>query len=229
MVAGLRGQQTDLVARHVRHVRREDVDAAPQTAGERVEQVAGVDLSAERGDIAAGAAHGGRVDVRRVQLRPAESGRQGRADRARAAAQVHDDGLPGSGSGPGFGPGLGLGPCRGQGLFYEELGAPAGYEDTRFHGDPQAAELRPPDDELEGQPGCPAFDQRGDVTRGRRGGDDQFCLVLGEDASGGPECGHHGVTGGRCGGEGRRVGRRVRVGVRVRVRVRVRQGNGAFR
>ena len=118
MVAGLRRQEADLVGGDVRHVGGQDVYAAAQGLGQGGEQVALVDVAAEGRDIAAGAAHGGRVDVGGVQFGPAEGRGQRGADRAGTAAQVHDDGRRGA---------------RGHSQLDEELGTAAGDEDTGLH------------------------------------------------------------------------------------------------
>ena len=79
----------------------------------------------------------------------------------------------------------------------EELGAAAGHEDSRVHGDPQAAELRPAQDVLKGQAGHPPVHHGGQLGRGLGGRDEQPGLVLGEDTAGGPEPGGDGGRGGR--------------------------------
>jgi len=80
-----------------------------------------------------------------VELDPFEGRGQRRAHRARAAAQVNDDGswrdaLIGAADSLAG---------QGGGLTDEVLGAAAGLEDSGVHGYSQAAELRPPEDVLE--------------------------------------------------------------------------------
>ncbi len=98
--------------------------------------------------IPAGAAHRGRFEVDGVQLGPFQRCDERGPHRARSAAQVDDDG-----SWPG----------QGGGLADEELGARAGYEDFWVHGYPQAAELSPAEDVLEGQAGGLPIHNRGEV------------------------------------------------------------------
>ena len=83
----------------------------------------------------------------------------------------------------------------GDGLVDQEFGATAGYEDSGIHRYPQAVELRPAEDVLEGQAGDPAVDHRGEVRRGRGRGDEQPRLLLGEDASGRTQPGDDGRPG----------------------------------
>lgn len=142
--------------------------------------------AARVGGVAAGAVHRGRVDVGGVQLDRAQRGGERGADRTGAAAQVHDDrGVR----------------HLGEGLFDEELGATAGHEDAGAHGDPQSAELRPADDEFERVAGDPAVHHAGQFVGGAGGGEDQPCLVLGEDTARGAECGDDGVGRGEAGRE----------------------------
>ncbi|CAM5743094.1 hypothetical protein SALBM311S_00303 [Streptomyces alboniger] len=181
--ACLGGQQPDLVGGDVRHVGREDVDPAAQVDGQRLEQVAGVDVAADFADIAAGTTHRRRFDVGRVQFDGAERGGQRGTDRARTTAQVHDDGRVRD---------------VGERPLDEELGTATGHEDAGFHRDAQSAELCPSQDEFERQAGHPAVHQVGQFVRGAGGGQDQLRLVLGEDTTGAPQCGNgtrrHGTT-----------------------------------
>ncbi len=112
---------------------------------------------------------------------------EGRADRAGAAAQVHDDGR-----------------VRGlrEGLLDEVLGAAAGDEHAGFHMDAQAGELGPADDVFEGQAGDAPLDHRGEFVMSAGGGEDQSRLVLGEDTARGTERGDDG-GGGKRGHESR--------------------------
>ena len=172
--AGLRRQQLDLVGRHVGCVGDQDVDAAMQRSGQRVIEITLVHPPPGAGHVAAGAPHGGGIDVDGVQLDPVQRSDQRDAHRARAAAQVHDDGTW---------------PGEGGSLANEELGSAARYEDAGPHGDPQATELRPAEDVFEGKTGDPAVDQGGEVGRRPRLGDEQPRLVLGVDTAGGPKPG----------------------------------------
>jgi len=110
-----------------------------------------------------------------VHVGPGHGGGQGRADRARATAQVDDHG-----SGPG----------QRHRLPDEELGPPPRHEHAGRHGDPQAAELGPADDLLQRQAGGALADHG--VEFGRRPGrfHQQPRLVLGEDAAGCAEPGN---------------------------------------
>jgi hypothetical protein len=67
-------------------------------------------------------------------------------------------------------------------LLDQHLGAAARHEHSRPNGDPQPAELRPPEDHLERLARDPALDQRLEITAGRRGLAQQVRLVLREDA-----------------------------------------------
>ena len=71
----------------------------------------------------------------------------------------------------------------------EELGAAAGYEDSGVDLDPQAAELRPAEDVLDGKAGHSPVHHGGEVGRRPRRAHEQPRLVFGEDAAGGPEPG----------------------------------------
>ena len=193
VVAGFRGQQADLARGDVGHIGREDGDPAAQIAGQRREEVALVDLAADRADIAAGAAHRCRVDVGGVQFHLSEPGGQGGADRARAAAQVHHDrGVRN----------------LGEGLLDEELGAAARHEDTGLHGDAQPSEPGPADDEFERQSGDPAVDHGGQFPGRAGGGQDQLRLVLREDTARGAQLGDDAGTDVGCGRANRQRGSR---------------------
>lgn len=135
-----------------------------------------MDAAGERRDIAAGAAHRGRVDVRGVQFGPAEGRGQRGADRTRAAAQVDDDGRVAR---------------ERDGLLDEEFGTAARHEDAGVEGDAQTVELRPAEDVFEGQSRDAPVHHRGGLVRGTGGGEDQLRLVLGEDTAGGAERGDH--------------------------------------
>ena len=78
---------------------------------------------------------------------------------------------------------------EGGGLLDKELGAAAGYEDSGVHGYPQAAELRPAEDVFEGQAADSPVHHGGEVGRSLCRGDEQPCLVLGEDTAGGSKHG----------------------------------------
>jgi hypothetical protein len=132
-----------------------------------------VGVAAVRGDVAAGAVDRRRVDVGGMEFGAVERRGQGGTHRAGAAAQVDDD----RGAGDG-----------GEGPLDEELGAAAGDEHAGFHGDTQARELGPAEDEFEGQTRDTPVDHGGGLVRGAGGGEDQLRLVLGEDAAGGAKC-----------------------------------------
>jgi hypothetical protein len=200
--AGLRGQQPDLLGGHVGHVGGQNVNAAAQRGGQRPVKVALVYPAVGSGDVAAGARHRRGVDVGRVQLHPAQGRGERGAHRARAAAQVDDDGpRPGGYRPPWAHPGPRWpGPPREGGgraderdrLFDEELGPAAGHEDAGVNGYLQATELRPAEDVLERQARGAAVDHSGEVRRGPGRRDEQLRLVLGEDAAGGAEPGDDG-------------------------------------
>ena len=183
---GLGRQQPDLPGGHVRHVGDQDVHAAVQRGGQRLEEVAGVDVGADRGEVAAGAGHRGGVDVGGVQLGGVQGGGERGAHRAGTAAQVDDHrarrGEPNS-------------------LADQELGAAAGHEDAGIHGYPQAAEVRPADDLFQRQAGCPPVHHGGELRRRGGRGDEQLRLVLGEHAPGGPQPGDDGGPGNRGRGD----------------------------
>ncbi len=129
-------------------------------------------LSPAGSDVPPGAAHGGRVDVGRVHLRPVHGRGQRGGDRARAAAQVEDD-VAGTG--------------ESSGLPDEELGAPPRDEHAGGHGDPQAAELRPAEDQLERQARGAAVHHGIELVRRPGGGHEQPGFSFGEHAAGRPE------------------------------------------
>src|SRR5258708_7770512 len=117
-----------------------------------------VPRAAGGGEVAAGARPRGGVDAGRVQLARAQARGERRAPRARAAAQVDDDGprpvanrLAMTRTFPTLFREDGGRADEGHGLADEELGPAAGHEDAGVHGYPQAAELRPADDMLEWQ------------------------------------------------------------------------------
>jgi hypothetical protein len=80
------------------------------------------------------------------------------------------------------------------GLAHQEFRAAAGYEDSGIHGQPQAAELRPPDHVFDGLAGSSPFHHRGKVVGCPCGRDEQPRLLLGEDTAGGPQPGDDGGT-----------------------------------
>ena len=104
-----------------------------------------------------------------MHLGPLHRGGQGRADRARAAAQVDDHGTR---------------PGQGPSLLDEELGTPPRHEYTRRHGDSQAAELGPAENLLQRQAGGSLADHGVEFGRCSGGRDEQPRLVLGEHAPG---------------------------------------------
>jgi len=172
---GFRGQKPDLPGRHVGDVGDQNTDPAPQPGGQRLVQVTLVDMpvkACETGCVSPGAAHGGRVDVHRVHLGLVHGRDQRGAYRARATAQVDDD-IAGTG--------------ESGGLPDEELGAATRDEDPGLHGDPQAAELRPAEDVLQGQASGSPVNHGVKFVRGSCRGDEQPGFVLGEDTAGRPE------------------------------------------
>ena len=177
------GQQPDRLGGYVRRVGDQDVDPTSQRSGQRLVQVAFVDVAADGGDVAAGAPYGGGVDVDGVQLDGFHYGGQRSAYRARTATQVDDDR-----------------PCRSEryGLVDQELGAPARYEDPGVHRYPLAAELRPAQYVFQRQPGDSPVHHLDQAGRRTGGGDEQPRLVFGEDTSGGAESGDDRGSEGRC-------------------------------
>jgi hypothetical protein len=177
------------LAGDVRRVADQDADAAAQRPRQRAEQVALVDVAAGRLDVAPGARDRGRVDVGGVQLGRscgpsrgiAERDGDRQAKRAGAAAQVDDHRVR-------------LVSQRDRGLD-EELAAAPRHEHPGFHEDPQPAELRPADHQLERQAAGPPFDERVELGRAARGGREQPGLVFGEDAPGGAQPPHDGRIG----------------------------------
>src|SRR5580692_9035808 len=162
------------------------------------------------GNVPPGAADGGRVDVDGVDFGVVYDRGERGADRARAAAQVDDDGA-GPGEGPRGGRGDGTPPDEKKSLLDEELGAAARHEDPGIHGDAQPAELGPAEDLLERQAGGPPLHHRVEFLRAAGRGDEQRGFVLGEDAARGPEPGDDGSFSHavRDGCEGRRPGSRT--------------------
>lgn len=94
-------------------------------------------MPAERRQVAAGAAHRGGIDVGGVQFRVRQRGGERGAERARTAAQVHDDDRGG-------------GVRERQRLLDEEFGASARDEDPGVHGHPKTVEPGPAQDVFEG-------------------------------------------------------------------------------
>jgi hypothetical protein len=136
------------------------------------------------GEVAVGAPDGDRIEVGGIHVETVDRRRKCRADGTRTAAEIHDDRPP---------PTRGFGALRGppagddHGLVGQELGTAAGDEDAGIHGDSQAVELGPAHDVFEWQPGDAAVDHGGELGRVPGGGQEQFRLVLGEDATGGAE------------------------------------------
>jgi hypothetical protein len=160
-------EESDLRRRHVGHVRGQDRDPAAQPGGQRLEQVTLVDAVA--GEVLPGAADRGRVDIGGMHLGSCHGGGQGRADRARAAAEVDDHGTR---------------PGQSHGLPDEELGTPPRHEHTRRDSDPQAAELGPAENLLQRQAGGALADHDVEFGQCPGGSDEQPRLVLGEHAAG---------------------------------------------
>ena len=178
VVACLRGHQPHLAGRDVRHVGEHDGDPSAQRGG-----------SGRTG-------HPGRRGRRTRPGCPARSApRPGRC-RPRAARRrapprpAPHRARPIRSTGPPR-----RRPVRASGdrLADQELGAPAGHEDPGGDGDPQAAELGPAEHLLQRLPRDPAPHQRveaGGVGGGRA---QQPGLLLGEDASRGPQAAHQRV------------------------------------
>ncbi len=115
-----------------------------------------------------GAADRGDIDVTGVDLEPVHAGAQHGTHRTGSTAELDDDG-PRSGA-------------RHR-LPRQEFRSPAGDEYPWIQRDPQPAELRPSDDDLERDAGHPARHHGLERARVRRLGNEQPGLVLGEDAS----------------------------------------------
>ena len=110
-----------------------------------------------------------------MQLDPTDRDSQYGAHRARAAAQVDDDGVR---------------PGKGGGLVHQELGAPPRYEHIRVDKYPQPAEVCPAEDVFERYAGDPLINHRREFGRCGGRADEQLRFVLGEDAAGSPKpCG----------------------------------------
>ncbi len=134
---------------------------------------------AHRRQVAAGAAHRGRIDVGRVHGGPpAERGGQRGAQGARAAAQVHHQG---GGRGQ-----LGR-------PLDEELRAAARHEHAVVDGHPQAAERGPADDVLQRVAAGPARHHGVQLVGRAGGGEEQRGLLLREHAARRAEAGGEGV------------------------------------
>jgi hypothetical protein len=169
VITGLRWHQPDGVARHVRHVRHQDGDSPAHRHRERLEQVADVHRPGRQ--VAPRAGDRRRIDVRGVQLEVGRRSERG-ADGPGTAAEV-DDHRPG--------------PDEGGGLADQELGASTRHEHARVHRDPQAAELRPAEQVLQGLPGDPPSDQKLQRCSVPCPGHQQPGLFLGEHAAGGAQ------------------------------------------
>ena len=100
---------------------------------------------------------------------PSSASTQRRTDRARTAAQVDDDGALA---------------CQRERLAHQQLAASPRHEHPGSHDDPQAAELRPAQQVLQGNATRAPAHQRGKLRRRVGGLDEQTRLVLGEDATG---------------------------------------------
>ena len=152
--AGLWREEADLPGGDVRYVGGQDPDPASQQGGQRLVQVALVDAA---GDVAPGAADGGRIEVDGVHLCVRHGRGQRGGDGARAAAQVDDNGPPardlgGDGLPPEWTRGVqrdGVPPEQQNSLLDKELGTASWHEDPGLHGDPQPAELGPAEDLLQ--------------------------------------------------------------------------------
>ncbi len=167
MDARLGRHQADRVGRDVRCVRDDDVDAAPQRVGQRVEEVTLEDLTPGP-EVRPGAANGCRLDVGREHFEPGLAREQGCGHRARPAAHVDDHHA---------------GRCERVGLLHEQFGAPARDEDSGLDDDAQTAERGPADDDLEGFARDPPLDQGFELVRGRGGVNEHPRLVFSEDGA----------------------------------------------
>jgi hypothetical protein len=127
-----------------------------------------------------------------VQFDPAEGRGQRGTHRPRATAQVDHDQRPFWGKGliiAGMSNGLDGLAGPGDRLVHEEFGTAPGDENSRVHRDPQAAELGPAQNLFQWQPGGAPVHHGGEVGGGACRGDEQPCLVLGEDTAAGAEPG----------------------------------------
>src|SRR3954469_1932561 len=104
---------------------------------------------------------------------------EGGGHRSRSAAEVDDDGA---------------GRSQGGGLLDQQLRTAPGDEHPGCHSDPQAPELRPPQQVLQRLAGDAASHETLQPGRRSRLGHQQAGLVLGEDAPGGAEPGDDGVV-----------------------------------
>jgi hypothetical protein len=170
VVARLPRHQRDRVGRHVRRVCDDDVHLSAETGGEHVVEVALED--AFRRQVAPGAGHRVRVHVDGPDLDTRHSRQHRRRDGAGPAAQVDDH--------------IARRHERDDGLD-QQRGALARHEHTRRHGQPQPAELHPPEQLLQRLAGLAAYDERVELLGGRCRVGQQRCLVLGEDAPGRPQ------------------------------------------
>jgi len=141
------------------------------------------------GDVAPGAADGGRIEVDGIHLGVLHGRGERGGDGTRAAAKVDDNG-PEAGQ---WARGLredGVLVEKENSLLDEELGAAARHEDARIDSDAQPAELGPAEDLLQRQARRPLLHHGVELIRGSGPGDEQPGLVFGEDAARGPEPGH---------------------------------------
>ena len=169
--AGLGRHQPQFGCGDVRSVREKDVDSAAEGIRKRRVQITLVDV-AGFADIDPGAPYLGRIDVRRMQLRVAQPGSHGNAERADLAAHVEHD--------------VARSPEQRR-LLHEELGPVPWHEDTGLDDEADPVELGPPDDLLEGLPGDASGDQGLELLRIVRLGEQQSRFLLGEDAPRGPK------------------------------------------
>ena len=169
VVARLRRHHRDLVGRHVRRVHDDDVDASGSSSGSASVRSPSWTLPMPS-RLRRAQCDGAGLDVGRVQLDVRTCGVDGRGDRARAAAELHDDGVAHA--------------VEQRDRLLDQQGRPAsGHEHTRLDDDAQTAELGPAQHLLQRQAGDAALDHRLELVGRRRGLDDQRRLVLGEHAA----------------------------------------------
>ena len=125
-----------------------------------------------RRQVLPGTGHGSRVEVRRVHLEAGHRRPQGRAHGTRAAAEIDHDRA---------------GRQPGQGAGDQQLRASARHEHPAGDRHPQPAEVGPAHHHLERGAGDALGDQSLELGRGAGLGDEQGCLLLGEDTARGAQ------------------------------------------
>ena len=124
---------------------------------------------AEGGDVAPSAEHRDRVDIGGVKLDAGDDRGQGHPQSARTAAEVEHHRA---------------GPGERRCLVHQKFGATAGNEDAGVHLDASAEEVDPTEDGFKRQARDSSVDHLGELGGCCRLGEEQACLVFGEDASG---------------------------------------------